>query len=148
MVEIKVKLIEKMAQLPRFAKDGDVCADLTSIQSQVIGPGEFATIRTGIAIELQPGWEAQLRPRSGLAAEYGIFMTNSPGTIDSGYRGEIKVLLANFSKVPFSIIAGNRIAQMAIREVPYVSFCESEKPILDFISETVRGTSGLGSTGF
>ena len=147
MVEVKVKLLERTAQLPTFAKEGDVCADLRSIKSLKIDPGEYKTIRTGIAIELQSGWEAQIRPRSGLAAKHGLFMTNSPGTIDSGYRGEIMVLLANFSKIGYTVVAGDRIAQIAIRKAPEVQFVESDKSIGYFISSTQRGTDGLGSTG-
>ncbi|MCE7734452.1 MAG: dUTP diphosphatase [Candidatus Heimdallarchaeota archaeon] len=147
MVEVKVKLLEPTARMPTFATDGDVCADLRSIKSLKIDPGEYKTIRTGIAIELQMGWEAQIRPRSGLAAKHGLFITNSPGTIDSGYRGEIMVLLANFSKKDYTVVAGDRIAQMAIRKVPDVNFIESEKTISAFVSTTTRGATGLGSTG-
>ena len=147
MVEVEVKLLERTAQLPTFAKEGDVCADLRSIKSLKIDPGEYKTIRTGIAIELQSGWEGQIRPRSGLAAKHGLFITNSPGTIDSGYRGEIMVLLANFSKIEYTVVAGDRIAQIAIRRVPEVQFTESEKTVAAFISTTARGSSGLGSTG-
>ena len=147
MLEIEVIKIERTAQLPIIAIEGDVCGDIRSIQSGKIEPGEYHIFRTGIGIALPKGWEAQIRPRSGLAADYGLFITNSPGTIDSGFRGEIMVILANFSKKPFTVVAGDRIAQIAIRQVPEICFVESQKSFVDFISTTTRGTNGLGSTG-
>lgn len=109
----------------------------------VLEPGASTGISTGIAIALPSGFEAQVRPRSGLAAKHQVTVLNSPGTIDADYRGEIKVLLINHGKVPFEITRGMRIAQMVIAPVVQAKFVEIET-----LDETERGTSGFGSTGF
>ena len=103
---------------------------------------ERAMVPTGISIELPTGFEAQIRPRSGLAAKYGVTVINSPGTIDADYRGEIKVLLVNLSKEPFTINPGERIAQMVIARHEKVEWEEVEN-----LGETKRGAGGFGSTG-
>jgi dUTP pyrophosphatase len=104
--------------------------------------GESAQIPTGIAIALPSGYEAQIRPRSGLALKHGISMLNNPGTIDADYRGEIKVLLINHGKQSFAIKRGDRIAQMVVHEIPVVEFQEVER-----LDDTTRGAGGFGSTG-
>jgi dUTP pyrophosphatase len=108
----------------------------------IIPPGGIELIPTGLAIALEHGFECQVRSRSGLAAKSGIFALNSPGTIDSDYRGEIKVILANFSKVPFTIRRGDRIAQLVVARYEKVEWSlEKELP------DTERGEGGFGSTG-
>jgi dUTP pyrophosphatase len=117
--------------------------DLVAYESLVIPAGEWRLVGTGIAIELPHLTEAQVRPRSGLAAKHGITVLNTPGTIDEGYRGEIKVILMNHSQQDFSVQKGMKIAQMVIAPVlrPTVEIGEDE------ISETTRGAKGFGSTG-
>lgn len=105
-------------------------------------PGERAMTPTGIAIALPPGWEAQMRPRSGLAAKYGITCVNSPGTIDADYRGELKVILINHGRDDFEIRRGDRIGQLVFAPVFQATFAE-----VDALDETARGTGGFGSTG-
>jgi len=107
-----------------------------------LGPGERALVPTGISIAIPPGYEGQVRPRSGLALKHGISIVNAPGTIDADYRGEIGVILVNLAKEPFLIERGERIAQLVIARVP-----ECELEIVDSLDETSRGTGGFGSTG-
>ena len=107
-----------------------------------LGPGERAQIPTGIALALPPGWEAQVRPRSGLARDQGLTMLNSPGTIDADYRGEVKLLAINLGAEPVRIGRGDRIAQMIIAPVPVVTLREVES-----LPETERGAGGFGHTG-
>ncbi len=121
----------------------DVCAAVT--EPVVIGAGEIAMIACGFAMALPEGWEAQIRPRSGLASKHGIGMPNSPGTIDADYRGELKVPLINLSKVPFTVTRGMRIAQMVIARVPEVTL-EQVGSVTD-LGTTPRGERGFGSTG-
>ena len=131
-------------QLPIYATDGsagmDVCAAVDS--ELLIGPLETKLIPTGFSIELPNGYEAQIRPRSGLALKHQIGILNSPGTIDSDYRGEVKILLTNFGKEPFTVKRGDRIAQMVIHRYTQV---EWEK--VDQINTTTRGAGGFGHTG-
>jgi dUTP pyrophosphatase len=117
--------------------------DLLAYEDILIPAGEWRLVGTGIAIELPHLTEAQVRPRSGLAAKYGITVLNTPGTIDEGYRGEIKVILINHSQEDFPVEKGMRIAQMVIAPVfrPKVEVCRGE------ISATTRGAKGFGSTG-
>ena len=108
----------------------------------VIAPLERAMIPTGLFIELPEGYEAQIRPRSGLAAKFGITVLNTPGTIDADYRGEIKVILVNLSKEPFTVQRGERIAQMVVAEHKRVEWEDAQE-----LSHTARGEGGFGSTG-
>jgi dUTP pyrophosphatase len=108
----------------------------------VIPPGETALIPTGFSIELPPGFEGQVRPRSGLAIKHGIGILNAPGTIDSDYRGEVKVILSNFGKQPFTIRRGDRIAQLVIASFSRVEWVEVER-----LESTDRGAGGFGHTG-
>ncbi|MCX7929516.1 MAG: dUTP diphosphatase [Chlorobi bacterium] len=130
--------------LPQYATAGsagmDLCAALA--ESLVIEPKSIALVPTAIAIALPPGYEAQVRSRSGLAYRYGIFCLNSPGTIDSDYRGEIKVILANFSAAPFTVERGMRIAQLVIARYERIEWQQVEH-----LPPTKRGSSGFGSTG-
>ena len=108
----------------------------------VIAPGEVALIPTGLAVELPAGFEAQIRPRSGLAVKYGIGIINAPGTIDADFRGEIKVALINFGKTDYTVKRGDRIAQMVIQAV-----CQARIRLVDKISDSSRGGGGFGHTG-
>jgi len=129
--------------IPRYAHgpDEDAGMDLHSVEAVALEPGETKLIRTGIAIELPPGYEAQVRPRSGLALKYSITLPNSPATIDPGYRGEIRVILLNLGKERFQIAPGERIAQMVIARYEAVEWEEGE------LGESVRGGGGFGSSG-
>lgn len=120
----------------------DLIAAVPDGQPVTIAPGTYAMIPTGIALALQPGTEGQVRPRSGLAAKHGVTVLNSPGTIDSDYRGEVNVLLVNHGTAPFVVERGMRIAQLVIAQVASVSL-----RIVENLSETQRGSGGFGSTG-
>ena len=144
-VVVKVQLISDGARLPVYssgqAAGADLCACLGN-QSLTIEPHRWAMVPTGIAIALPVGYEAQVRPRSGLAAKKGITCLNSPGTIDSDYRGEVKVILINHSDESFVINDGDRIAQMVIARHESASF-----EVVSSLDETERGSGGFGSTG-
>ena len=142
VVVIKVKRLVEGSQLPKQAREGDAAFDLHSVVEYTLQPGESYGVPTGIALEIPKGYEGQVRPRSGLALKSGITITNSPGTIDSGYRGEVKIIIHNLGRDTFRIEKGMRIAQLAIRPVPEVRFIEVEE-----IEESDRGTGGFGSTG-
>lgn len=130
--------------LPSYATTGSAGMDLyaTIDQQMEIAPGKVALVPTGIAIALPVGYEAQVRSRSGLAARHGVFALNAPGTIDSDYRGEIKVILANFGADSFTIQRGDRIAQLVVAQYETVQWQEVER-----LDETQRGIGGFGSTG-
>ena len=144
-VVVKVQLISDGARLPVYgssqAAGADLCACLGN-QSLTIEPHRWAMVPTGIAIALPIGYEAQVRPRSGLAAKKGITVLNSPGTVDSDYRGEVKVILINHSDESFVINHGDRIAQMVIARHESASF-----EVVSSLDETERGSGGFGSTG-
>ena len=130
--------------LPEYAHPGDAGADLTSAEALVLGPGERATIGTGVAIALPDGYAGFVVPRSGLASRHGITIVNSPGTVDAGYRGEIRVTLLNTdSSVPYSVAVGDRIAQLIVAPVARASFIPVE-----ILPGSHRGDSGFGSTGY
>jgi len=124
---------------------GDAAADLTSAEHVTLKPGEHAGVRTGVALAVPVGWCALVLPRSGLALNHGVTVLNAPGLIDSGYRGEIVVILHNTSNETVQIDAGSRIAQLMIAEVPPVIFSET-----DSLPEAPddRGAAGFGSSGF
>ncbi|MCR4818324.1 MAG: dUTP diphosphatase [Fretibacterium sp.] len=132
----------KEAPLPTYATEGSAGADLRASELRVIPPGERALVPTGIRIALPEGYEAQIRPRSGLAIKYGVTLLNSPGTIDSDYRGEIGVIMINLGEEPFVIQPGDRIAQMVFAPVTRAVWDEVET-----LDETERGEGGFGSTG-
>ncbi len=144
-VTIKIQLDEG-ARLPVYgssqAAGADLCACLGNGNSMVIEPHKWAMVPTGIRIALPVGYEAQVRPRSGLAAKKGITVLNTPGTVDSDYRGEVKVILINHSDVPFEINDGDRIAQMVIARHETAFF-----DVVSSLDETQRGEGGFGSTG-
>jgi dUTP pyrophosphatase len=144
MTEILIKRLSRNIPLPKYETEGSSGMDLTANIDQVIvlQPGKSTTIPTGLAISIPKNYEVQIRPRSGLAAKYQISVLNTPGTIDSDYRGELKVILINLSKKSFKIEKGLRIAQMVL--------CPISKAILkevDKLEETKRGLDGFGSTG-
>jgi dUTP pyrophosphatase len=141
-VKVRVKRLSPDAKIPKAAKKGDVAFDLYSMIDYELRPGERFAVPTGIAVEIPPGYEGQVRPRSGLALKEGVTVLNTPGTIDSGYRGEVKTIMMNHNGEPFKITKGMRISQLAIRPVPEVEFIE-----VDELSDTERGEGGFGSTG-
>jgi dUTP pyrophosphatase len=129
--------------LPRYAHPGDAGADLHSAVDVTLEPGERALVPTGIALALPQGYVALVHPRSGLAARHGISIVNSPGTIDAGYRGEVKVCLVNTDlHEPFSVRRGDRVAQLVIQRFETASFVEAED-----LPDSERGDGGYGSTG-
>jgi len=132
--------------LPRYQSDGaagmDLLAAISARRPLRLAPGARALIPTGLVLQLPAGFEAQVRPRSGLALRYGLTVLNSPGTIDCDYRGEVKVLLANFGAASCTIARGERIAQLVFQRVERVSLRE-----IDEASSTPRGAGGFGSTG-
>ncbi len=141
-MKLKVKLVNKKAILPCYAHPGDAGLDLFSVEKREILPGESALIGTGIVIELPEHTEAQIRPRSGLALNHQVTLLNTPGTIDRGYRGEIKVIMINHGKKSFMVEEGMKIAQMVIKPVLTVDVVRVEE-----LSESKRGEGGFGSTG-
>ena len=145
-VEVKQLPHAKGLALPRYMTPGSAGADVTAAIIQgnpvTLHTGERAAIPTGLSVAIPEGYEVQVRPRSGLAANFGIQVVNAPGTVDSDYRGEIKVLLINMGFEPFVINRGDRIAQLVIAPVHQISWEE-----VDALSETERGTGGHGSTG-
>jgi dUTP pyrophosphatase len=141
-MRIYVKKLHPDAQLPEFQNPLDACMDLRSVEDVSVWKDDAELVRTGIAIQLPPDYEAQIRPRSGLAAKHGITVLNSPGTIDAGYRGEICVVLCNLGPACFEVKKGDRIAQMAIRRVYRPEIVE-----VDDLDKSERGQGGFGSTG-
>lgn len=142
---MKIKVINKGRQpLPEYATPQSAGLDLRANidESIVLHPMERQLIGTGLYIALPPGYEAQVRPRSGLALKHGITVLNTPGTIDSDYRGEVKVLLVNLSSEPFIINEGERIAQMVVAKHEH-----AELTIVEELDETERGAGGYGHTG-
>lgn len=141
---LRIKPEEIDIPLPRYATDGsagmDICA---AVEKDVeIQPGDTVLIPTGFIIELPQGYEAQVRPRSGLAMKHSIGILNSPGTIDSDYRGEVKIILTNFGKNPYTIHRGDRIAQVIVTKYERVQWKETSS-----IAESIRGEGGFGHTG-
>ncbi len=141
-MKLKIKKLNQNAQIPAYQTKEAAGFDLHSIEDTIINPGERKLIGTGLAFEIERGYEVQIRPRSGLAFKHGITVLNSPGTIDSDYRGEIKVLLINLGNKPFEIKCGERIAQAVVAPVIQAEIEEVEN-----LSDTERGSGGFGSTG-
>ncbi|RXZ64427.1 dUTP diphosphatase [Pelagerythrobacter rhizovicinus] len=128
--------------LPRYATEGAAGMDVLSAEDVTIAPGTRHAIATGFAVAIPPGYEIQVRPRSGLAFKHGISVPNAPGTIDSDYRGELKVILINHGAEPFAIARGDRVAQLVLAPVTQAAWEE----VAD-LDETARGAGGFGSTG-
>lgn len=140
---VRLPIVADEAQLPAYAQPGDAGADLRSAEALDLGPGERALVSTGISFALPDGYVGFVVPRSGLAVRHGITVLNSPGTIDAGYRGEIKVPLFNTDRhETFRIEPGDRIAQLIVMQVSRADFVR-----VDELSESERGTGGFGSTG-
>jgi dUTP pyrophosphatase len=141
--EVLIIRLDPEVPLPGYARPGDAGADLAAAEDVDLAPGERAVVRTGIAIALPEGYAGFLHPRSGLAARHGLTMVNAPGTIDAGYRGEIKVILLNTDVGrPVSLRRGDRVAQLVVQRVENVVFRE-----VAALPESVRGQDGFGSTG-
>jgi len=141
-MKLKIKKLNPEAIIPAYQTKEAAGFDLHSIENVILKPGERKLIGTGLAFEIECGYEVQIRPRSGLAYKHGITVLNSPGTIDSDYRGEIKVLLINHSDEEFEIKKGDRIAQAVVAPVIQAEIIEVEE-----LSSTERGEGGFGSTG-
>lgn len=139
---LKVKKLTDSAIAPSYSHPGDAGLDLYAAEPFLLEPRAIGLIKTGIAIELPKGTEAQVRPRSGLALKNGVTVLNSPGTIDEGYRGEVGVILVNHSDKAFIVNAGMKIAQLVVQPVLSVEVREVKE-----LSNTVRGAGGFGSTG-
>ena len=139
---LKFKRIHPDAVLPAYAHESDAGMDIRSVEEITIPAGSHALVHTGLVMMLPPMYEAQVRPRSGLALKFGVTVLNTPGTIDSGYRGEVGVILANFGKNDFEVKKGDKIAQLVIAPVTQPAIEET-----DVIDETDRGEGGFGSTG-
>jgi dUTP pyrophosphatase len=142
-MRLKVQRLRPDAELPAYAHGPaeDAGMDLRSVEAVTLLPGVPAMVPTGIAIELPSGYEAQIRPRSGLALKHAITLPNSPATIDPGYRGEIRVILLNLGNTPYRIERGDRIAQMVVASYAAVEWAEEE------LASSDRGTGGFGSSG-
>jgi dUTP pyrophosphatase len=128
--------------LPAYASAHAAGLDVVAAESLTLEPGQRRAVATGFAIAIPHGWEVQVRPRSGLALKHGLSVLNTPGTVDSDYRGEVKVILANLGGEPFEIVRGERIAQLVPAPVQRARFEE-----VDDLDETARGAGGFGSTG-
>jgi dUTP pyrophosphatase len=144
MIDIQLKRLphSEGLSLPDYATSGAAGMDVVAAESLTLAPGARAAVATGFAIAIPEGFEVQVRPRSGLALKHGITCLNTPGTIDSDYRGEVKVILANLGSEPFEIVRGERIAQLVPAPVQRAAFREVED-----LDSTSRGEGGFGSTG-
>jgi dUTP pyrophosphatase len=142
-VDVLLVRLDRHLPLPGYARPDDAGADLCSAIGLVLAPGERRTVPTGVALALPPGYAGFVHPRSGLAARHGLTIVNAPGTVDSGYRGEIQVTLLNTdTRQPIAIARGDRIAQLVVQRVEQVRFVEVGE-----LPWSVRGANGFGSTG-
>jgi dUTP pyrophosphatase len=142
-MKIRIKRLHPDAQLPTYAHGPmeDAGMDVRSVETCLLEPWEPQTVGTGLALEIPPGYEVQVRPRSGLALKHAITLPNAPATIDPGYRGELKVILLNLGKKPYKVTVGDRIAQLVVSRYEAVEWDESE------LSDSRRGDGGFGSSG-
>ena len=142
-MQIRIKKLSSEAQLPAYAHGPaeDAGVDLRSLEEVELLPHRPQAVSTGLAIEVPPGYEAQIRPRSGLALKHGLSIPNAPATIDPGYRGELRVILVNLGSEPYRIHRGDRIAQMVIARYEPIEWVETE------LNSSVRGDGGFGSSG-
>ncbi len=140
---LRIRRIHPDATLPKYAHgpEEDAGMDLCAVEDALLEPNVPQAVPTGLTLELPPGYEAQIRPRSGLALKHAISVPNSPGTIDPGYRGEVKVILINLGRAPYQIHKGDRIAQMVIARYEALEIVEGE------LSDSNRGAGGFGSSG-
>lgn len=143
MQKLRIQKLSEHAILPRYAHGPaeDAGMDLHAVEDVSLAPGETKLVPTGLAIELPPGYEAQIRPRSGLALKHSITLPNSPATIDPGYRGELRVILLNLGRNSFEIHRGDRIAQMVVARYEPVEWEEGD------LATSTRGAAGFGSSG-
>ncbi|MFG6191266.1 dUTP diphosphatase [Nonomuraea sp. JJY05] len=142
-VEVLIRRLDAGLPMPSYAHAGDAGADLYAAEDVELLPGERAVVGTGVAIALPDGYAAFVHPRSGLAAKHGVTLVNAPGTVDAGYRGEIRVTLINTdAKEPFRLQRGDRVAQLVVQRVERAAFHEVER-----LPGSVRGANGFGSTG-
>jgi len=144
MIDIRLKRLPhgEGLPLPAYASEHAAGLDVVAAESLTLAPGQRHAVATGFTIAIPHGYEVQVRPRSGLAFKHGLTVLNTPGTIDSDYRGEVKVILANLGDEPFEIVRGERIAQLVPAPVQRAMFAEVED-----LDETARGAGGFGSTG-
>ncbi|MEG3160972.1 dUTP diphosphatase [Sphingomonas sp. LB2R24] len=144
MIRIELKRLPhgEGLPLPAYATEGAAGMDVVAAEALTLAPGDRAAVATGFAIAIPAGHEVQVRPRSGLALKHGVTCLNTPGTIDSDYRGEVKVILANLGQAPFEIARGDRIAQLVPAVVLRATLAE-----VDTLDDTTRGAGGFGSTG-
>lgn len=141
-VRLPVRRLDPSVPLPRYAHDGDAGLDLCAAEEVVLEPGQRAAVATGLAIAVPAGWVGLVHPRSGLALRQGLTVANAPGTIDAGYRGEVKVILVNLGDEPVEIAPGDRVAQLVMQRVGVAEVVE-----VDELDDTTRGAGGFGSTG-
>jgi dUTP pyrophosphatase len=142
-LDVRVVRLDPDLPLPQYAHPGDAGADLVTAVDVTLAPGERAMVPTGVAVALPDGYVALVHPRSGLAARHGLSIVNTPGTIDAGYRGEIKVMLINHDpQAPVELRRGDRIAQLVVQRFERARFVEVER-----LPDSVRGDGGYGSTG-
>jgi dUTP pyrophosphatase len=144
MPQLRVKKLTENAKVPTFAHEGDACFDLYCSEGTWISSSRATAVHTGLAFEIPEGWEMQIRPRSGLSSKFNITLPNSPATIDSGYRGEVKVLMTLISAhcSEYEVHEGDRIAQACLKKVYETTFEE-----VDELGDSERGEGGLGSSG-
>jgi dUTP pyrophosphatase len=142
MVKIKFKKLCPDALIPKQMREGDSGLDIYSHEDAVLEPFKVRLVKTGVSVEIPPLYEGQVRPRSGLAINHGITVLNTPGTIDSNYRGEVCIILINLGQTSYQIKKGDRIAQLVITPVPKVTV-----EIVDELTDTARGDKGFGSSG-
>src|ERR1041385_6129620 len=142
-MQLRIQRVHAAAKIPSYAHgpEEDAGMDLCAVEDISLEPGVPRLVPTGLTVELPPGYEGQVRPRSGLALKHAISMPNAPGTIDPGYRGEIRVILINLGREPYTIHAGDRIAQMIVARYEPVEWAEGD------LAESARGTGGFGSSG-
>ena len=142
MIELPIRRLREDAVLPERAYAGDAGLDLAACERHELGPGERATVGTGLAVAIPEGYAGFVQPRSGLAARHGITIVNTPGLVDSGYRGELRVILLNTdAREPFVVEPGMRIAQLVVLPVPELEFTE-----VDELPDSERGVRGFGSS--
>jgi dUTP pyrophosphatase len=142
-VQVRIQKLRPNAVLPAYAHGSheDAGMDLCAVEDTTLEPGVPRLVPTGLTVEIPPGYEAQVRPRSGLALKHAITMPNAPGTIDPGYRGELSVILLNLGREPYTVRAGDRIAQMILARYEAVEWVDEE------LADSARGQRGFGSSG-
>jgi len=140
-MKVKIKKLSENSVIPKYQTAGAAGFDFHAIEKVFLMPGDSAMVGTGLSVELPAGFELQIRPRSGMSAKTKIRVSNSPGTIDEDFRGEIKILLDNTGVTPYTVNIGDRIAQGVLSQVPRAEFVEGE------LTDTERGAGGFGSSG-